>query len=89
MAGYIVLVHRQDEAYRAEVVDLPACAVRAPTVEQALHRAQKALRRWAATGRDLPTPRELQDMLHRGRQGSVVAAACLRHGAMRALGRAS
>jgi len=78
MAGYIVLVHRQAEAYRAEVVDLPACAVRAPTVEQALHGAQGALRRWIAAGRALPDPRPLRDMLMEGRPGSVVAAACLR-----------
>lgn len=85
MDGYITIVCRVADAYQVEIIGLPACTVRAPTVDDALHEAQRALYRWVAAGNDLPAPRPAHDVIVEARRRSAVAGACLRERA--AMGR--
>jgi len=80
MKGYIAVVARNDDdAYRAEVVDVPGCDHEAATVEEALYGAEQTLRRMAESGEDLPQPRPSLHMIQEVERRSAVAGACLRN----------
>lgn len=75
--GYIAVVHRNPEsAYVAEFPDLPVRSVTENTVEEALHRAQCALNRFARRRR-LPRPRPWHEMVAVATRRGAVAALCL------------
>lgn len=79
MNGYITIVSRRDdETYRAEIVDVPGLDFLASTVEEALHGARIQLRRHQEEGADLPAPRPSHHMIAEVERRSAIAGACLR-----------
>ncbi|SDG00065.1 Predicted nuclease of the RNAse H fold, HicB family [Limimonas halophila] len=83
MKGYYAIVrHAPDNDYRVIFPDLPGCGCTAPTVEEALHQAEQALRLHLAdldaSGEPAPAPRPADGMLAEAARISAVAAACLR-----------
>lgn len=81
MKGYItVITRREDDSYRAEVIDIPGCHCAAPTVEEALAGANAELRRRAEAGQNLPDPRPSVHMLTEVENRAAIAGACLSAG---------
>lgn len=84
MQSYVAFVRRRARAdYRVEFPDMPGCRCQAQTVEEAFHRAARALRghtrRLRRAGAPLPRPRPSRERLtEASRHRGVVAAACLR-----------
>jgi predicted RNase H-like HicB family nuclease len=58
MNKYEVIIYwsDDDEAYIAEVPELPGCAAHGSSQNAALSRAQKAIRLWIATAREFGDP---------------------------------
>jgi predicted RNase H-like HicB family nuclease len=78
MKGYITVIsRREDDTYRAEVVDIPGCQGAGPTVEDALAGAKADLRRRAESGGALPAPRPSVHMLSEVERRAAVGGACL------------
>lgn len=50
-----------DDAYIAEVPELPGCMADGPTAKDALHNVEQIIREWIETarelGREIPTPK--------------------------------
>lgn len=61
----VIWYSQQDEAYLAEVPELPVCMADGETPEQAVQAAQTALRLWIAgarkMGRPVPRPARVRD----------------------------
>ncbi len=57
----IIYWSEPDQAFVAEVPELPGCAADGPTYEAALAQAEVVIQQWIETarelGRDIPTPR--------------------------------
>ena len=47
---------QEDEAFIAEVPELPGCAADAPTYQEALARVEVVIREWIETARELGRP---------------------------------
>ena len=58
MPRYEIIIYwsQEDEAYVAEVPELPGCAAHGPTQEAALASAQEAIRLWVDTAKELGDP---------------------------------
>jgi predicted RNase H-like HicB family nuclease len=58
MIKYEVIIYwsEEDEAFIAEVPELPGCAAHGPTRESALGSAQDAMRLWVETAREFGNP---------------------------------
>jgi predicted RNase H-like HicB family nuclease len=58
MNKYEVIIYwsQEDEAFVAEVPELPGCAAHGPTQEAALASAQEAIRLWVDTAREFGDP---------------------------------
>lgn len=58
MNKYEVIIYwsEEDEAYVAEVPELPGCAAHGPTQEEALASAQEAIRLWLDTAKEFGDP---------------------------------
>lgn len=58
MNKYEVIIYwsEEDEAFVAEVPELPGCAAHGPTQEAALASAQEALRLWIETAKEFGDP---------------------------------
>ena len=58
MNKYEVIIYwsEEDEAFVAEVPELPGCAAHGPTQEAALGSAQKAIRLWIDTAKEFGDP---------------------------------
>ena len=58
MNKYEVIIYwsEEDEAYVAEVPELPGCAAHGPTQEAALASAQEAIRLWLETAKEFGDP---------------------------------
>ena len=58
MNKYEVIIYwsEEDEAYVAEVPELPGCAAHGPTQEAALASAQDAIRLWLETAKEFGDP---------------------------------
>lgn len=60
---YAIIIHwsKDDQAFIAEVPELPGCAADGQTYQEALSNAEVAIREWIETardlGRDIPEPR--------------------------------
>jgi predicted RNase H-like HicB family nuclease len=84
MENYVAFVRRDPETgYEVEFPDMPECRCRGRTVEEASHRAARALRGYTAQlrrrGEPLPRARPSRDRLgEASRHRGIVAAACLR-----------
>jgi predicted RNase H-like HicB family nuclease len=84
MENYVAFVRRDPETgYEVEFPDMPECRCRGRTVEEAFHRAARALRGYTAQlrrrGEPLPRARPSRDRLgEASRHRGIVAAACLR-----------
>ena len=52
----IIYWSEEDEAYVAEVPELPGCAADGPTYKQALSNAEVVIREWIETARELGRP---------------------------------
>ncbi len=83
MNGYIaVVMRRQDAGYRVEFPDLPGCRASAPSVEDAIARAERVLGIYAAglhrQGRTLPQGRPALELLVESDRLGAVAGVCLR-----------
>ena len=63
MVKYEIIIYwsREDEAFIAEVPELPGCAVDGDTYQQALENVQVIIREWIETarevGREIPEPK--------------------------------
>jgi predicted RNase H-like HicB family nuclease len=84
MENYVAFVRRDPETgYEVEFPDMPECRCRGRTVEEAFHRAGRALRGYTAQlrrrGEPLPRARPSRGRLgEASRHRGIVAAACLR-----------
>ena len=58
MNKYEVIIYwsEEDEAFVAEVPELPGCAAHGPTQEAALASAQEAIRLWVDTAKEFGDP---------------------------------
>ncbi len=58
MSKYEVIIYwsEEDEAFVAEVPELPGCAAHGPTQEAALASAQEAIRLWLDTAKEFGDP---------------------------------
>ena len=58
MNKYEVIIYwsEEDEAFVAEVPELPGCAAHGPTQEAALASAQEAIRLWVDTAKEFGVP---------------------------------
>jgi len=58
MNKYEVIIYwsEEDEAFVAEVPQLPGCAAHGPSQEEALTRAQEAIRLWVDTAKEFGDP---------------------------------
>jgi predicted RNase H-like HicB family nuclease len=58
MNKYEVIIYwsEEDEAFVAEVPELPGCAAHGPTQEAALASAQEAMRLWVDTAKEFGDP---------------------------------
>jgi len=58
MNKYEVIIYwsEEDEAFVAEVPELPGCAAHGPTQEAALSHAQEAIRLWLDTAKEFGDP---------------------------------
>lgn len=58
MNKYEVIIYwsHEDEAFVAEVPELPACAAHGPTQQEALASAQEAIRLWVGTAKEFGDP---------------------------------
>jgi predicted RNase H-like HicB family nuclease len=58
MNKYEVIIYwsEEDQAFVAEVPELPGCAAHGPTQEVALGRAQDAIRLWVETAKEFGDP---------------------------------
>ena len=58
MNKYEVIIYwsEEDEAFVAEVPELPGCAAHGPTQEAALASAQEAIRLWIGTAKEFGDP---------------------------------
>ena len=58
MCKYEVIIYwsNEDEAFIAEIPQLPGCAAHGPTQEAALHNAQQAITLWLDTAKDFGNP---------------------------------
>jgi len=58
MNKYEVIIYwsEEDEAFVAEVPELPGCAAHGPTQEAALTSAQEAIRLWIETAKEFGDP---------------------------------
>ncbi len=58
MNKYEVIIYwsEEDEAFVAEVPELPGCAAHGPTQEAALASAQEAIRLWVETAKEFGDP---------------------------------
>lgn len=58
MNKYEVIIYwsEEDEAFVAEVPELPGCAAHGPSQEAALASAQEAIRLWVATAKEFGDP---------------------------------
>ena len=58
MNKYEVIIYwsEEDEAFVAEVPELPGCAAHSPTQEAALASAQEAIRLWIDTAKEFGDP---------------------------------
>ncbi len=58
MNKYEVIIYwsEEDEAFVAEVPQLPGCAAHGPSQEAALASAQEAIRLWVDTGKEFGDP---------------------------------
>ena len=58
MNKYEVIIYwsQEDEAFVAEVPELPGCAAHGPTQEAALAQAQEAIRLWVDTAKEFGDP---------------------------------
>jgi predicted RNase H-like HicB family nuclease len=52
----IIYWSRQDDAFIAEVPELPGCAADGATYEEAVENAQTVIRQWIETARELGRP---------------------------------
>ena len=82
MYGYIaIVIPRPGSGYRLEFPNLPGCRAAAPSVEDALGKAESALRSYTAElsrqGLDLPQPRPSWAMVSETERYDAVAAACV------------
>ena len=83
MKGYFAIVQRDDNAeiYRVEFPDLPGCDCEAPTVEDALHAAERELRSFFddldEDNASAPSPRPAEELHDVADEKGGVAAACL------------
>lgn len=89
MRGHIaVVLHRPRAGYRVEFPNLPGCRCAAPSVEEALSKASRALAAYAANlrrlGLDMPPTRPSWAMIGETARWGAVAAACVRPRALRA-----
>ena len=63
MVKYEIIIYwsREDEAFIAEVPELPGCAADGDTYQQALENVQAIIREWIETarelGREIPEPK--------------------------------
>lgn len=63
MPKYEIILYwsRDDDAYIAEVPELPGCMADGPTAKDALHNVEQIIAEWIATarelGREIPTPK--------------------------------
>lgn len=83
MYGYIaVVLRRQGAGFRVEFPHLPGCRCAAPSVEDALARAERILGIYAAgvhrQGQVLPPARPAHELLAESERLGAVAGACLR-----------
>jgi hypothetical protein len=80
MKGYIAVVTRIGDRYRAETLGIPACACEAATAEAAIHGAQQVFQRriqeLRRIGRLLPAPRPAPDLMIEVRRRRAVGGAC-------------
>jgi predicted RNase H-like HicB family nuclease len=58
MSKYEVIIYwsEEDQAFVAEVPELPGCAAHGPTQEAALAQAQEAIRLWIETAKEFGDP---------------------------------
>ena len=58
MSNYEIVIYwsKEDQAFVAEVPELPGCAAHGPSQENALANAQAAIRLWLDTAREFGDP---------------------------------